>query len=49
MKIAAYYVAAYRRMYPGIGGCGLHDPLAIAIAEDRSLATDEQGLVGSEA
>jgi purine nucleosidase len=21
-------------MYPGIAGCGLHDPLAVAIAED---------------
>ena len=32
---------AYRRQYPGIAGCGLHDPLAVAVAEDASLVTTE--------
>jgi purine nucleosidase len=41
MKIAEFYVKSYETMYPGIAGCGLHDPLAVAIAEDRSLATIE--------
>src|SRR5271156_4788697 len=34
MEIAQFYVDAYNRMYPGIDGCGLHDPLPVAIAED---------------
>ena len=41
MKIAEFYVKSYETMYPGIAGCGLHDPLVVAIAEDRSLATIE--------
>ena len=41
MEIAEFYVASYARMYPGIDGCGLHDPLAVAIAEDPSLAKAE--------
>ena len=45
MRIAAFYVAAYTRMYPGIEGCSLHDPLAVAIAEDRSLARTERMFV----
>ncbi len=35
-------------MYPGIDGCGLHDPLAVAIAEDPSLATTERMCVDIE-
>jgi purine nucleosidase len=38
MRIAEFYVNSYAAMYPGIAGCGLHDPLAVAIAEDPSLA-----------
>ena len=34
MAMTAFYVNAYKRMYPGIRGCGLHDPLAVAVAED---------------
>ena len=45
MKIAAFYVAAYRRMYPGVEGCSLHDPLAVAVAEDSSLARTERMFV----
>jgi purine nucleosidase len=29
-----FYVRAYKSMYPGITGCGLHDPLAVAVAEE---------------
>ena len=36
MRMTAFYVNAYRRMYPGIRGCGLHDPLAVAVAEDSN-------------
>jgi purine nucleosidase len=45
MKIAAFYIAAYRRMYPGMEGCSLHDPLAVAVAEDPSLARIERMFV----
>jgi purine nucleosidase len=48
MRIAQFYVDAYARMYPGIDGCGLHDPLAVAIAEDPSLATTERMCVDIE-
>ena len=34
MRMTEFYVGAYKTMYPGIEGCGLHDPLAVAIAED---------------
>jgi purine nucleosidase len=48
MEIAQFYVDAYYRMYPGIDGCGLHDPLAVAIAEDPSLARTERMCVDVE-
>jgi purine nucleosidase len=48
MQIADFYVRAYERMHPGIAGCGLHDPLAVAIAEDKSLATVERMCVDIE-
>jgi purine nucleosidase len=35
-------------MYPGIDGCGLHYPLAVAIAEDPSLATRQRMCVDVE-
>ena len=41
MRIARFYVDAYRRQYPTIAGCGLHDPLAVAVAEDAALVTTE--------
>ncbi len=41
MQIARFYVAAYQAQYPGIAGCSLHDPLAVAVAEDPSLVTIE--------
>ncbi|WP_158817771.1 nucleoside hydrolase [Methylocapsa sp. S129] len=48
MKIAQFYVDSYAAMYPGIDGCGLHDPLAVAIAEDPSLAATERMCVDIE-
>ncbi len=48
MQIADFYVRAYESMYPEIDGCGLHDPLAVAIAEDKTLATTERMCVDIE-
>jgi purine nucleosidase len=48
MEIAQFYVDSYARMYPGIDGCGLHDPLAVAIAEDPGLARTEPMCVDIE-
>src|SRR5262249_50108098 len=48
MKIAEFYVKSYETMYPGIAGCGLHDPLAVAVAEDPSLVSKERMCVDIE-
>lgn len=48
MEIAAFYMNSYATMYPGIAGCGMHDPLAVAIAEDRSLVRTERMCVDIE-
>lgn len=32
-----YYIRAYEKTSPNLGGCGLHDPLAVAVAIDPSL------------
>ncbi|MEH0146334.1 nucleoside hydrolase [Corynebacterium sp. Q4381] len=34
-----YYIKAYETTAPYLGGCGLHDPLAVAVAVDPSLVT----------
>lgn len=34
-----YYIGAYERSQPELGGCGLHDPLAVAAAIDPTLVT----------
>lgn len=34
-----YYIRAYAAIEPDLGGCGLHDPLAVAVAADPSLVT----------
>ena len=47
-EMADFYVRSYKAMYPGIQGCGLHDPLAVAVAEDPSLARTERMLVDVE-
>ncbi len=48
MRMVDFYVRSYKTMYPGIQGCGLHDPLAVAVAEDPSLAKTEGMLVDVE-
>jgi purine nucleosidase len=48
MRMTEFYVRAYTSMYPGIAGCGLHDPLAVAVAEDPSLARTERMFVDVE-
>lgn len=35
--IANYYINAYKTTSPHLGGCGLHDPLAVAVAIDPGL------------
>ena len=37
--IVDYYIGAYATTSPHLGGCGLHDPLAVAVAADPSLVT----------
>lgn len=37
--MADYYIGAYATTAPHLGGCGLHDPLAVAAAEDDSVIT----------
>ncbi|ARU46344.1 nucleoside hydrolase [Corynebacterium silvaticum] len=34
-----YYIRAYDTIAPHLDGCGLHDPLAVAVAVDPSLVT----------
>lgn len=34
-----FYINAYRTTAPYLGGCGLHDPLAVAVAVDPTLVT----------
>lgn len=34
-----FYIKAYETTAPHLGGCGLHDPLAVAVAVDPSLVT----------
>ncbi|NLA57157.1 MAG: nucleoside hydrolase [Corynebacterium humireducens] len=38
-ELAEYYIRAYETTAPHLGGCGLHDPLAVAVAVDPSLVT----------
>jgi len=35
--IASFYIQCYKRNYPGIRGCGLHDPLAVGVVIDPSF------------
>jgi purine nucleosidase len=36
-----FYIEYYESFYPGIGGCALHDPLAVGGAIDSSFVTTE--------
>ena len=48
MDISEFYVRAYEEMHPGIGGCGLHDPLAVAACHQRDIITREHMRVDIE-
>lgn len=37
VNMTEHYMKAYDHFYPGIGGCALHDPLAVAVAIDPSF------------
>ncbi|AST89873.1 MULTISPECIES: nucleoside hydrolase [Sutcliffiella] len=39
--ITDFYINYYESYYPGIGGCALHDPLAVGVAIDASLVSAE--------
>lgn len=41
MQAARFYLAAYQAQYPDITYCALHDPLAVAVAEDPSIVSLE--------
>ncbi|MFT4417277.1 nucleoside hydrolase [Fredinandcohnia humi] len=36
-NMVEHYMNFYEKSYPGIGGCGLHDPLAVGVTIDSSL------------
>src|SRR5699024_5113766 len=37
--IVDYYIDAYKVTSPHLGGCALHDPLAVAVAVEQSLVS----------
>lgn len=37
-----YYIKAYETTAPHLGGCGLHDPLAVGVAADPTLVTTHE-------
>ncbi|WP_141431665.1 nucleoside hydrolase [Bacillus sp. 03113] len=39
--ITKFYMDKYEAFYPGIGGCALHDPLAVGVAIDSSFVETE--------
>jgi purine nucleosidase len=41
VEITEFYMGVYKSFYPGIGGCALHDPLAVGVAIDPSLVKTE--------
>lgn len=40
-EMTEFYMEFYESCYPGIGGCGLHDPLAVGVAIDPTLVKIE--------
>jgi len=48
MQMTRKYIDFYLKFAPGIAGCGLHDPLAVAVAEDPSLVSTESMFVQVE-
>ncbi|MFD2444999.1 nucleoside hydrolase [Bacillus sp. CGMCC 1.16607] len=41
-NMTEFYMGAYETFYPGIGGCALHDPLAVGVAIDSSFVKTEK-------
>jgi purine nucleosidase len=41
-NMTEFYMGAYESFYPGIGGCALHDPLAVGVAIDSSFVQTEK-------
>jgi purine nucleosidase len=41
-NMTEFYMGAYETFYPGIGGCALHDPLAVGVAIDASFVKTEK-------
>lgn len=41
-NMSEFYMGAYETFYPGIGGCALHDPLAVGVAIDSSFVKTEK-------
>lgn len=48
MQAARFYLRAYQAQYPDIDFCALHDPLAVAVAEDPSIVNLEPMYVDIE-
>lgn len=44
--MTAHYIAAYEELNPGIGGCALHDPLAVGVILDPSFVSTRKMAVG---
>lgn len=40
--MTSFYMQSYERSYPGIGGCALHDPLAVGVVIDPSFVKKEE-------
>jgi purine nucleosidase len=40
--IVNFYMDSYENFHPGIGGCALHDPLAVGVAVDPSFVKTQQ-------
>lgn len=40
-QITEHYISAYELFYPGIGGCALHDPLAVGVAINPDFVQTE--------
>jgi purine nucleosidase len=40
-EMTDYYMKAYENSNPGLGGCALHDPLAVGVAIDSSFVRTE--------
>jgi purine nucleosidase len=41
-EMTSFYMQAYETFHPGIGGCALHDPLAVGVVIDPSFVKKEK-------